>query len=153
LKLSPHFTLEEMTKSSVALRRGIENEPGSIEVGNLRNLCSDVLEPIRCHFDIPFSPSSAYRSLVLNNEIGSSSSSQHIKGEAADIEVPGVRNMDLARWISGNLEFDQLVLEYYSVTDSASGWVHVSYVGKNRNEVLSFNGTVWELGLKGSEEI
>jgi len=132
---------------------GIENDPGSTEVDNLKDLCTNVLEPIRANFGIPFSPSSGYRSLVLNNEIGSSPSSQHIKGEAADIEIPGVRNMDLARWISGNLEFDQLVLEYYTDTDSASGWVHVSYVGKNRNEVLSFNGTVWELGLKGSEEI
>ena len=147
VRLSEHFTLSELTKSSTALRKGIPNDPGIVEVGNLRELCSAILEPVRAAFGVPFSPSSGYRSLILNNEIGSSPESQHIRGEAADVEVPGVSNFELASWISDNLEFDQLVLEHYESSDPSSGWVHVSYVGKNRGEVLRFNGEAWGLGL------
>ena len=148
MNLSEHFTLEEMVKSQVASRRDIPNDPGGIEISNLRGVCSGILEPVRSHFGVPFSPLSAYRSMVLNNEIGSSSSSQHISGQAVDIEIPGVSNMVLSRWIVDNLDFDQLVLEHYIEGVASSGWVHVSYLGKNRGEVLRFDGSAWNLGLE-----
>jgi len=151
VKLSDHFTLSELTKSSTALRKNIPNEPGGIEIDNLRGVCTAILEPIRERFGVPFSPMSGYRSLVLNNEVGSSTQSQHVSGQAVDIEVPGVSNLVLARWIVDNLDFDQLVLEHFIEGDHSSGWVHVSYVGKNRGDVLRFDGSVWSLGLGKKE--
>ena len=105
---------------------------------NLRALCKNVLQPIRDNFGIPFSPNSGFRSLELNEKLGSSSTSQHCKGQAADIEVPGVPNYTLAKWIEDNCDFDQLILEFYTSGIPDSGWVHVSYVGEgNRKSVLT----------------
>jgi zinc D-Ala-D-Ala carboxypeptidase len=158
LKLSPHFTLREMTKSSTADRLSIDNTPDHPQVLKaLQDLCINILEPARQHFGIPFSPSSAYRCPRLNQAIGSSPNSQHITGQAVDIEIPGVSNIDLAEWIKSNTVFDQLILEYYSEDDPSSGWVHVSYVaprgGKsaNRGEVLRFTGRIFKLGLTDVE--
>ena len=71
MQLSKHFTLEEMTRSMVAARKGIDNTPGSGEIKNLGNLCYEVLEPVRAHFDKPISISSGYRSEALCEAIGS----------------------------------------------------------------------------------
>jgi len=156
--LSPHFTLREMTRSSTADRLSIDNTPEYPQaLKALQDVCINILEPVRNHFGIPFSPSSGYRCPRLNQAVGSSPKSQHITGQAVDIEIPGVSNMDLAQWIKGNTVFDQLILEYYSENDPASGWVHVSYVapkgGKstNRGEVLRFTGNLWKLGLTDVE--
>ena len=77
MQLSKHFTLEEMTRSMVAARKGIDNTPGSGEIKNLGNLCYEVLEPVRAHFDKPISISSGYRSETLCEAIGSKKTSQH----------------------------------------------------------------------------
>ena len=152
MNLSQHFTLSELTHSDVASRRGIPNVPGESAVGNLKVLCDRVLEPVRIHFGIPFSPNSGYRSQELNEVLGSSPNSQHCKGEAADIEIPTISNDLLAWWIRTNLDFDQLILEYYTVGDPSSGWVHVSYKGdggsaRNRREVLTYSGSGYTRGL------
>jgi len=147
VRLSDHFTLDEFTKSETADSKGIPNDPGWIEICNLGVLCENIMEPIRSHYGIPFSPLSGYRSLVLNNEIGSSPSSQHVVGQAADIEVGGVSNHDLAVWIRDNLKFDQLILENHDMGSPSSGWVHVSFVGINRGEVLEFRNGSWSQGL------
>ena len=147
MRLSEHFTLGEFTKSETAESKDIPNEPGWIEICNLGVLCDSILEPIRSHYGTPFSPLSGYRSLILNNEIGSSPSSQHVTGQAADIEVPGVSNYDLAVWIRDNLKFDQLILENHDMGFPSSGWVHVSFVGINRGEVLEFRNGSWTTGL------
>ncbi len=158
IKISPHFTLREMTRSSTADRLSIHNEPGVQETKCLQQLCLNVLEPVREHFGIPFSPSSGYRSPRLNQAVGSSPGSQHVLGQAADIELPRIPNLELRRWISENTVFDQLILEYYDEDDPSSGWVHVSYVsprgGKpiNRCEILRFNGRIWKLGLEDHKE-
>jgi hypothetical protein len=138
MKLSPHFTLRELTKSQTAERLGIDNTPGGDAVEALRALCANVLEPVRLRFG-PLSPSSGYRGPKLNAAIGGSGKSQHMRGEAADIEVAMASNPELARWIVANLEFDQLILEFYVPGDPRSGWVHVSYTatGRNRREVLT----------------
>jgi len=136
MKLTPHFSLSELTKSQTALRMGLDNNPNEEQMESLLALCENVLEPVRVHWDKPVVVNSGFRALPVNRAIGSKDTSQHAKGEAADIEIPGVDNQDLYRWIAQSLEFDQLILEFYT-GEPASGWVHVSYVGDdNRNETL-----------------
>lgn len=125
MRLSNNFYLKEFTKSSTAIRHGLNNTPNATQIENLQVLCYNVLQPIRDKFG-PFSPSSGYRSIELNDIIGGSRNSQHTRGEAADIEVSGVSNVDLYKWIVDNCEFDQVILEYYEKGDPNSGWVHVS---------------------------
>ena len=149
MRLSPHFTLQEMTKSQTALRLNIENTPNAEQVKSLKALCENVLEPCRKHFKRAFVPSSGFRSKALCKAIGSSAKSQHAKGEAADFEIRTVANIDLAKWIRDNLEFDQLILEFYDGIDPNSGWVHVSYRadGNNRKQCLSYDGKRYVSGL------
>jgi zinc D-Ala-D-Ala carboxypeptidase len=136
MKLTPHFTLDEMVKSQTALRLGLDNTPDPDEMESLLALCENVLEPVRVHWDKPVVVNSGFRSLPVNRAIGSKDSSQHAKGEAADIEIPGIDNLVLYYWIAEELDFDQLILEFYN-GEPSSGWVHVSYVGlENRNETL-----------------
>ncbi len=98
----------------------------------------NILQPVRNHFGKPYTPSSGYRSVELCLAIGSSEKSQHAKGEAADFEVPNVSNMEVAQWIVSNLDFDQLILEYYS--GGNTGWIHCSYKESgNRKEVLTLS--------------
>ena len=131
MMVSKFFTLAELTKSETASRRSIANEPDQEQIGNLTDLCLEVLDPIREEFGIPFSPSSGFRSLSLNEVLGGADGSQHLDGMAADIEIPGVSNRSLALWIRDNLDFDQLILESFSDEDPSSGWVHVSYSREN----------------------
>ena len=141
-RLSDHFTLEELCKSQTAERHHLNNVPSDPEiVENLRAVCEKILEPVRANFGKPFSPSSGYRSPKLNKLVNGSKSSQHLRGEAADFEVPGVANFDLATWIEQNLPFDQLILEFYEPGKPNSGWVHCSLKrqGANRGETLTIN--------------
>lgn len=149
MRLSPHFTLEEFTKSQTAIRRGIKNQPNGAEVKNLKRLAIEILEPVRKAFSRPFSPSSGFRAPALNVAIGSNSTSQHTKGEAVDFEIAGIPNRTVAEWIRDHLIFDQLILEFHDPEDPASGWVHVSLKEKdNRGQVLTINHNgVWG-GLK-----
>ena len=143
-RLSTHFSLKELTRSDTAVRKGIKNEPNEKEIENLRTVCEKILEPVRVHYGIPFTPSSGFRCLMLNKEIGSSNKSQHINGQAVDFEVPGVPNMELAMWIREHLDYDQLLLEFYKEDIPDSGWVHCSYVGdRNRKESKRFDGRTW----------
>jgi uncharacterized protein YcbK (DUF882 family) len=142
LKLSENFSLQELLKSQTALRKGIDNKPTDPSViTNLQVLCEKVLQPIRDHFARPVVINSGYRCSKLNKAIGSSSKSQHTKGQAADIEIPGLSNKELAEYIEDHLPFDQLILEFYNGVDPNSGWVHVSYVGDadNRKQTLTIN--------------
>ena len=113
MKLSKHFSLWELTKSHTAERKRIKNKPDKECTKNLKVLCEKILEPVREHYGKPITPSSGYRCVSLNREIGSSDKSQHVKGQAVDFEVPGISNMELAQWIMANLDYDQLILEFY----------------------------------------
>jgi zinc D-Ala-D-Ala carboxypeptidase len=74
----------------------------------------------------------------VNQKVGGSRNSDHIRGQAADIEIPGIPNAELAEWIKDNLEYNQLILEFYTPGVPDSGWVHVSYIPEaNRNQVLT----------------
>lgn len=147
-QLSKNFTLEEMTKSQTALRLGIPNQPTKVALENLKALCNKVLQPIRDHYRRSVMVNSGYRSPELNAAIGGSSNSQHCMGQAADIEIAGVDNATLAKWILANLEFDQLILEYYTPGVPDSGWVHVSYsTKKNRKQTLTISKSSTKQGL------
>ncbi|PZC48508.1 MAG: Uncharacterized conserved protein YcbK, DUF882 family [Chloroflexi bacterium] len=144
MKLSEHFTLEEFTKSQVAKRYRIDNIPSPGGVENLKKLCLHILEPVRKYYNRPISPSSGFRCVLLNRQIGSSDTSQHITGQAVDFEVPGVSNKDTALWIKDELDFDELILEFYKEGEPHSGWVHCSYVGQsNRKKSRKYDGRTW----------
>ena len=140
--ISKHISYKEGVHSITAIRKGIDNKPADPSViTNLQVLCEKVLQPVRDHFGKPVVINSGYRSPKLNKAIGGSNKSQHTKGEAADIEIPGLSNKELAEYIEDNLPFDQLILEFYNGVDPNSGWVHVSYVNDsdNRKQTLTIN--------------
>ena len=137
MKLTENFSLIELTKSQTAERKGIDNTPSPEHQENLKLLCESVLQPVRDHFSRVVSISSGYRSPELCTAIGSKSTSQHARGEAADFEIFGVSNRELADWIHYNTNYDQLILEYWNESDPNSGWVHCSYTeGNNRRQYL-----------------
>jgi hypothetical protein len=146
MNLSKSFTLNELTKSQEATRLGIDNTPNEEHILNLKLLCENVLQPIRDFYGMPLSVSSGYRSAALCEAIGSSSKSQHTKGQAADFEIFGVANKDLADFIVKNLDYDQCILEFWNENEPNSGWVHCSFNALgNRKQFLKaekLNGRV-----------
>lgn len=131
MKLSKNFSLSELTKSQSATRLGIDNTPTMTVIDNLQLLVDNVLQPLRDALDKPITVSSGYRSPDLNKAIGGSPTSDHTRGQAADIEVAGMSNKDLAEHIRDTLKFTQLILEFPSRNDPSAGWVHVSYNPKD----------------------
>ena len=138
MKLSENFTMAEFIKSDTADRLGIDNTPEGEHLENAKALFENVVQKVRDHFG-PTVINSGYRCPELNEAVRGSKTSQHCHGEAADIEVPGVANGELAQWIVDNLEFDQVILEFYTPGQPSSGWVHVTYKkdGSNRNKALT----------------
>ena len=135
MKLSNNFSLEEMTRSTTATKKGLKNDPNDKQVENLIILCEEVLQPLRDALG-PINISSGFRSVELNSAIGGSSSSQHcaLKGAASDIDM-GKRNAEVFNHIKENLEWDQLIWEFGD--NSNPSWVHVSYNnGNNRKQIL-----------------
>lgn len=130
--LSEHFSLDEMIRSQTAVRKGISNMPEPHQIEALSRLCRTILEPVRAHFKAPVIVTSGYRGVRLNKAVGGSSTSQHCFGEAVDFHVQGVPDVVVAKWIMQNLTFDQLILEF-----PPEGWVHVSYGGQMRGQVLT----------------
>jgi hypothetical protein len=127
MNLTANFTLAEMVKSDTALRHDMDNTPGEVEIANLKTLCEKVLQPVRDHFQTGVKVNSGFRHPEVNAKVGGSKTSDHCKGQAADIEIPGIANADLAVWIMDNLDYTQLILEFYTPGVPDSGWVHVSY--------------------------
>ena len=138
MKLTENFSLNELTKSQTAERKGINNTPSAEHQENLKRLCESILQRIRDHFGQVVSVSSGYRSQELCVAIGSSTQSQHASGCAADFEIFGVSNKELADYINENLDYDQLILEYWKGEDEPnSGWVHCSFNTQgNRKQYL-----------------
>lgn len=138
MNITKNFTLHEMTKSETALRFGMSNEPSQTEIDNLRVLCEEVLQKVRDYYGMGVKVNSGYRHPLVNAKVGGSTTSDHCKGMAADIEIPGIANADLAQWIKDNLQFRQLILEFYTPGVPDSGWVHVSYDPNDlKNQVLT----------------
>tara|TARA_A100000171_G_C2047784_1_gene103664 strand:- start:40 stop:516 length:477 start_codon:yes stop_codon:yes gene_type:complete len=127
MNLSRNFTLQELIKSDTAIRMDIDNNPNADQIEKLKSLCENILQPVRDHFG-RVKVTSGFRSEQLCIKINSSVNSQHAKAEAADFEVMGTDNAELADWIQKNLEYDQLILEFYTPGEPNSGWIHCSYV-------------------------
>lgn len=127
MNFTKNFTLSELTKSEAALRHDMDNSPPQDVTSNLQALAVYVLQPVRDHFNCGVKVNSGYRSPDVNAKVGGSRTSDHCRGMAADIEIPGVPNHELAEWISENLPYTQLILEFYTRGVPDSGWVHVSY--------------------------
>ena len=127
-----------MTASQTAERKGINNNPNDDQITALQKLCENILQPVRDHYATPVTVSSGFRSEDLCEAIGSSKTSQHAKGQAADFEIFGTPNAELAKWIIENLDYDQLILEFHNPEEPNSGWIHCSYKNKeeNRKQVL-----------------
>ena len=140
MKLTANITLDELTKSQVAERKGINNNPSPQQIENLKALATNILRPVRSHYEKPLIISSGFRCAQLCLEIGSSVNSQHVADDnaaAADFEIPCVDNRELAKYIRSELEFDQLILEFYRDNEPSSGWIHCSYsTDQNRNQSL-----------------
>ena len=136
MQLSRNFSLLELTKSDTAIRKGIDNNPNADQIEKLKLLCENILQPVRDHFG-RVKVTSGYRSPELCQALGSSVNSQHAKAEAADFEVVGTDNAELADWIYKNLEPDQLILEFYKPGEPNSGWIHCSFTeGTPRKQFL-----------------
>ena len=131
MRMTEHFDLVELTRSATATRLGLMNVPSQTAVGNLRNLCQKVLEPLRQHLGKPIIVTSGYRSKELNKAVGGVENSQHLVGEAADLRIESEKQgREWMAWIMDNCEFDQLILE----RNSKATWLHVS-CKRNRQEV------------------
>ena len=125
MKLTEHFSLAEMIVSPTAKKLGLSNTPTPEHIENMRYCCEKILEPVRAKFG-PVTVNSSYRAPLVNKAVGGSKTSQHVNGQAIDFEVKGVDNKTVADWIGDNLEFDQVILEFYTKGDKNSGWVHAS---------------------------
>lgn len=126
MNLSANFTVDELCKSEIAIRRSIDNTPTETVISNLQALVLNVLQPIRNSLG-PITINSGYRSPAVNVAVGGSPTSDHCLGMAADIEIAGYDNKMLAKFIEQNFKFTQLILEFYEDGQPASGWVHVSF--------------------------
>jgi hypothetical protein len=133
MKLSKNFSLDELTASNTAIKKNIDNSASPTIVDALQELVTNVLQPVREKFG-PVTITSGYRCDELNRAIGGSTTSDHSYGRAADFEVKGVDNRVVAIWISENLPYKQLILEFYNDGETNSGWIHCSYDKDNNKK-------------------
>ena len=127
MQLTNNFSLKELTVSDTATRLGLDNTPNEAVTANLKTLAEKILQPVREHYGKSVRVNSGYRAPEVNAAVGGSKTSDHCKGQAADIEINGVANGDLAKYIAENFKFTQVILEFYTQGIPDSGWVHVSY--------------------------
>lgn len=148
-RIAPNFRVHELTRSELAERRGIDNNfPSDRELRAAIHLVREVLQPIREAFG-SFTPNSIFRGnpleRALKNKPGTwLSTSQHVRGEACDIEIVGMSTLALANWAKEKLkDYDQIICECFDpLKGPNSGWVHISLKGpdgsSNRRELLSY---------------
>lgn len=155
MKISKHVSYSEATKSATAERKGVYNTPNATELQNMQILSEKIFEPIREALGgKPLRITSFFRSIALNRLIGGSSTSQHCKGQAMDIDADGshTSNRQIFQYIVENLSFDQLIWEFGDNLDP--DWIHVSYVSEeqNRGQILKavrFNGKTKYINYEG----
>ena len=136
--ISEHISYKEGVYSITATRLGVENIPNDEQLNSMELLAEKVFEPLREWVGGPIKVNSFFRGLKLNTAIGGARSSQHMKGQAIDIDDTFglATNAEMYHWIKENLDFDQLIWEFGD--DDNPNWLHVSYVSKedNRNRCL-----------------
>ena len=134
IQLSEHFRLSEFTRSATAIRYGIDNQPEIEDIEALQSLCVNVLEPLRRRFGV-IRITSGYRSPKLNSVIGGSRTSQHMRGEAADIHVGSLEvAKKMFAYIMANIDFDQLLLE---MKGGRVHCLHISYTTERVNRRMA----------------
>jgi zinc D-Ala-D-Ala carboxypeptidase len=133
MNLSKHVTLKEFTRSDTAIKHGIANHMDSTQLKSAIAVCENIFEPLRAHVGKPIRVNSGFRSFAVNKRIGGSKTSQHMKGEALDLNIQDATTFE---WMRKNLDFDQLIYEFGN--DAGPQWVHVSYRidKKHRKQVL-----------------
>ena len=140
-RISEHISYNEATKSQTAVRLGIENMPDTQAFQKMQLVAQMIFEPLRTWHGKPIGISSFFRCQELNKAIGGAAKSQHVTGEAIDIDADicdnGITNIDIFNYIAVNLDFDQLIAEGDN-PDGTYGWVHVSYrtTPENRRQKL-----------------
>ena len=127
MQLSKNFTLTEFTKSQTALRQGIDNTPSDEHLEAAKVLFENVVQPVRDHFG-PTVINSGYRGPDLNKAVGGSSTSQHCKGQAVDIEIPGVANYDVAVYIRAAFKYSIKCVLIMSVSAATKPAIYVKSV-------------------------
>ena len=139
-RLTPHFSLREFVISGTAVRHGIDNTPPPDAVKRLEALCRNVLEPLRQRFGA-IRITSGYRCESVNRLVGGARTSQHMRGEAADINVSGREQGErMYEYIRTRLDYDQLILEQRRKTGTR--WIHVSYRADGHNRKDARHNTV-----------
>ena len=138
MDISPHISYKEAVYSDTAKKLGIINIPDFEQLSKMVTVANEIFEPVRKHFGVPIHVSSFFRSIELNKVIGGSKTSQHVLGEAMDIDADKygkITNRQLFNYIKDNLKFDQLIWEFG--TDKEPDWIHVSFKKtNNRGEIL-----------------
>ena len=136
--ISKHISNKEGVYSITATRKGIKNKPTRTQREAMVIVAEEVFEPLRKWVGNKVKVNSFFRSPELNVAVGGSTSSQHCKGQAMDIDDTfGFKsNAEMFDWIRENLLFDQMIWEFGD--DENPDWIHVSYVGviSNRNRCL-----------------
>lgn len=139
MRLSQNFQLHEFTRSQTASRHNRDNTPPDDALFEMQALVTNVLQPIRDYLARPIVISSGYRSPWLNKKIRGATNSQHMRGQAADFECPGIGNLDLFFAIRDRFIYDQLILEYHDPDKGPhDGWIHVSYKSREPNRSHAF---------------
>lgn len=140
-QISAHISYAEATKSQAAVRAKIDNSPNESQLAAMKLVAEKCFEPLRKYHGKPIAITSFFRNEKVNKLVGGSATSQHMKGEAMDIDADvfnnGITNKQIFDWLKANVEFDQLIWEYGNKQNP--DWVHVSYRadGKNRNQILT----------------
>lgn len=137
-RLSRSCNLEDFVISETAMRHGLDNWPkDEAVIARLQLLAEKILEPVGEQFQTRPMISSGYRASDVNARVGGTPTSQHVNGEAVDFQMPGISELEVARWMAGALDFDQLILEKVDRPEGAVVWIHCSYVSpeKNRKQV------------------
>jgi putative chitinase len=139
MKLSPNFTLQELTRTST----GLPNEPKPEHLPRLIALAA-TLEKVRALFNRPIVVSSGYRSDAVNAKVGGSKTSAHSLGYAADFTVNGLSVREVCeKLVQSNIKFDQLIDEKRGNTT----WIHLSIDPRMRGQVLTFRNGTYTQGL------
>lgn len=139
MNIGKYTTIEKLTKSQMAERHQIDNQPDAIQLANLKLLIEKVYDPLCNHFNRAIPISSGFRSKSLNSVIGGAKNSQHATGQAIDLDCDGdgtpITNNAVFYWLYNNVDFDQIIWEYGN--DITPAWVHVSFnEAGNRRQVL-----------------
>jgi len=148
--ISQHISYKEATTSATALRRGLDNIPGPDQLKCMQDIAEYFFEPLREWVGGPIKITSMFRGEPVNTAIGGSKNSQHMKGQALDLDdtYGHKTNAEMYHYIKDNLMFDQLIWEFGN--DENPNWIHVSFVTHRPNRkkltvALKKNGrTVYE---------